>query len=177
MSAWEEIKALHKQSTFGAKEGIAFLVRVSGKKQTPWCRSSKMDDSDGLRVWIDTRNNQDIHRASRFCHQFIFLPFGSGRKMDEPVASLVKINRAKEHPKAVDAKSMPVISSKRADGYELQAFIPADAMTGYDPQEHKRLGFSYAVVDRELGWQTVGVGPEFPFIEDPSLWVTMNLDS
>ena len=57
----------------------------------------------------------------------------------------------------------------------LQAFIPAAAITGYDPAEHPKLGFSYAVVDRELGWQTLSLGPEFPFVEDPSLWCTLEL--
>jgi len=31
------------------------------------------------------------------------------------------------------------------------------------------------VVDRELGWQTFSVGPEFPFVEDPSLWGSLEL--
>jgi hypothetical protein len=42
--------------------------------------------------------------------------------------------------------------------------------------EHPRLGFCYAVMDRELGWQTFTVGPEFPFAEDPSLWGTLELE-
>ena len=44
------------------------------------------------------------------------------------------------------------------DGYLLEAFLPAEALTGFDPQEHPRLGFTYAVLDRELGVQTFGVG-------------------
>ncbi len=28
----------------------------------------------------------------------------------------------------------------------------------------------YAVIDRELGWQTLSLGPEFPVMDDPSLW-------
>jgi hypothetical protein len=47
--------------------------------------------------------------------------------------------------------------------------------TGFDTEEHSRLGFSYAIVDRELGWQTFSVGPEFPIQEDPSLWGTLEL--
>jgi hypothetical protein len=31
------------------------------------------------------------------------------------------------------------------------------------------------VIDRELGWQTFNVGPEFPFQDDPSLWGTLEL--
>lgn len=158
-----------------SEKGLAFTLEVVGKKQAPWCRSTRIDDSDGLQVWIDTRDTHDIHRASRFCHRFIFLPAGSGRGLAEPTAELVPINRAKDHPKPVVPKVLSIRSSKKPTGYSLQAMIPASALTGYDPSEHPRLGFSYAIVDRELGWQTLSVGPEFPFTEDPSLWGTLEL--
>ena len=64
---------------------------------------------------------------------------------------------------------------KRADGYILEALIPAEALTGFDPAEHPRLGFTYAVIDRELGEQTFGVGSPMPYQEDPSLWATLEL--
>ena len=53
--------------------------------------------------------------------------------------------------------------------------MTAEALTGFDPQEHPRLGFTYAVVDRELGEQTLGVGSPMPYQEDPSLWATLEL--
>ena len=158
-----------------SEEGLAFALKVVGKKQTPWCRATRLDDSDGLQVWIDTRNAHNIHRASRFCHRFVFLPFGGGQRLDAPVAELAPINRAKESPKPFDNTALEVRGTKRHDGYVLHAFIPAETMTGFDPSDHPRLGFSYAVVDRELGWQTFSVGPEFPFAEDPSLWGTLEL--
>ena len=49
------------------------------------------------------------------------------------------------------------------------------AITGFDPQEHPRLGFTYAVIDRELGEQTLTVGSPMPYQEDPSLWATLEL--
>ena len=159
-----------------SEEGIAFVLKVEGKKQLPWCRSTRIDDSDGLQVWIDTRDAQSIHRATRFCHRFIFLPGGGGQRLDQPVAELVPINRAKQSPKSIEAKALKVRSTKRHDGYVMHAFISADALTGFDPAEQPRIGFSYAVVDRELGWQTFRVGPEFPFVEDPSLWGSLDLD-
>ena len=64
---------------------------------------------------------------------------------------------------------------RRPDGYALEAFIPAEAMTGFEPQEHPRLGFNYAIVDRELGLQTFSVGHPLPYDEDPSLWATLEL--
>ena len=155
--------------------GVSFSLRVTGKSQTPWCRASRIEDSDGLNLWIDTRDTHNIHRASRFCHQFVFLPFGGGRSQDEPVARLVTINRARENPKSVGDTVFRALSSRLGNGYEMQGHIPAEAMTGYDPAEHPRLGFCYAVIDRELGWQSFSLGPEFPFTEDPSLWGTLEL--
>ncbi len=157
------------------KSGFTFTVRVEGKKQAPWCRASRIEDSDGLQVWIDTRDTHTIHRASRYCHRFFFLPAGDGQRMQSPVARWMPIQRAREEPKPVPADSLQVRSERRVDGYILEAHIAANALTGFDPDEHTQLGFTYAIKDRELGWQTFSVGPEFPFESDPSLWGTLEL--
>jgi hypothetical protein len=158
-----------------SEAGLSFTLRVAGKKQAPWCRASRIDESDGLQIWIDTRDTHNIHRAGRFCHRFVFLPSGDGLRLEQPVAALLPINRAREFPKPVSPGVLAVRSEKRIDGYLLELHLPAAALTGFDPAEHPRLGFSYAVIDRELGWQTFSVGPEFPFQEDPSLWGTLEL--
>src|SRR5262245_58770542 len=54
--------------------GMFFTAVVTGKKKTPWCRATRAADSDGLHVWIDTRDTQNVHRATRFCHAFALLP-------------------------------------------------------------------------------------------------------
>jgi hypothetical protein len=157
------------------EKGLALDLRVAGKKQPPWCRESRLEDSDGLQIWIDTRDAHNIHRASRFCHYFALLPAGSGAGFSQPTAALVPIHRARENPRPVESGQIQVRSQRRKGGYVLQAFLPAEALTGYDPEEQPRIGFSYAVIDRELGWQTFSIGPEFPFQEDPSLWGTLEL--
>ncbi len=158
-----------------SEAGLGVSVRVQGKKQPPWCRDSRIEDSDGLQVWIDTRNTQNIHRAGRFCHRFAFMPIGGGRKLDEPVAALLAINRAKESPREIEPRQIIVSSQRRVDGYTLDAFLPADILTGYNPSDQPQLGFTYALTDRELGTQTFTIGPEFPIDEDPSLWGTLDL--
>jgi hypothetical protein len=158
-----------------SEAGLGVSVRVQGKKQPPWCRDSRIEDSDGLQVWIDTRNTQNIHRAGRFCHRFAFMPTGGGRKLDEPVAALLAINRAKESPREIEPRQIIVRSERRVDGYTLEAFLPADILTGYNPSDQPQPGFTYAMVDRELGTQTFTIGPEFPIDEDPSLWGTLDL--
>ncbi len=157
------------------EEQLLVNVTVRGKQQPPWCRDSRIDDSDGVQLFIDTRNTQNIHRAGRFCHRIAFLPAGTGRNLEEPLAVMLAINRAKESPREIEPRQLAVISSRQADGYSLAAAIPSGALTGYNPAEHPALGFSYAVIDRELGWQTFSVGPELPFTDNPSLWGTLDL--
>ena len=158
-----------------SEAGLSLAARIEGKRQPPWCRASRPEDSDGLQVWIDTRDVRNIHRAGRFCHRFIFLPSGGGRRLDEPVAQWLSINRAREHPRPVSPEQLKVRSEKRVHGYVLEAMIPAEALTGFDPQEHPRLGFTYAVIDRELGEKTLSLGEPMPYQEDPSLWATLEL--
>jgi hypothetical protein len=161
--------------TAWSEAGLLFSVRVTGKKQTPWCRVERTEESDGLHLWIDTRDVHNVHRAGRFCHRLVFLPFGGGSRRDLPVAEPLPIRRAKAPCNPIHPGQLKVRSEKRVDGYVLEAFVPADALTGFDPTEHPRLGFTYAVIDRELGEQTFGVGAPMPYQEDPSLWATLEL--
>jgi hypothetical protein len=155
--------------------GLRFDVHVQGKEQDPWCRASRPEDSDGLQLWIDTRNVHNVHRASRFCHRFLFMPSGQGNQRREPVAQWLPINRAREQPRAIPNGALRVRSRIGKDGYRLEALITAEALTGFDPQEHPRLGFTYALIDRELGEHTFTVGRPMPYQEDPSLWATLEL--
>ncbi len=158
-----------------SEAGLAFTVVVRGKQQPPWCRANRPEDSDGVVVWIDTRDVHNIHRASRFCHAFLFLPIGGGNRLADPIAQWVPIHRAREHPRPVEASQLNVLSRRTNDGYVLDVLIAAGALTGFDPQEHPRLGFNYLVIDRELGEQTLTVGSPMPFQEDPSLWASLEL--
>lgn len=156
-------------------EGISFSIRVLGKKQSVWCRESRFDESDGVSFLIDTRDTHNIHRASRFCHRFVFLPQGGGADGSAPVATLENIARAKENPKPIQDRILKARSEKRIDGYILRGSIPGSALTGWDPMEHIRLGFNYVLVDRELGCQIFSGNVEMPIASDPSLWGTMEL--
>ncbi|MEC7566676.1 MAG: hypothetical protein VX738_13425 [Planctomycetota bacterium] len=156
--------------------GLFVNIRVKGKQENLWCRENRIEDSDGVLLWIDTRNTQTIHRASRFCHQFMLMPQGGGSGFNLPLAKMIPIHRAREHPVEVRTEQLQVQSTVQRSGYELRGWIPADCLTGFDPEDYPRLGFSYAVIDRELGWQTFSLGPEYPIREDPSLWGTLELE-
>ena len=159
------------------KEGMYFNVNVTTKQQSLWCRDTQLIDSDGVQFWVDTRNTNNVHRATRYCHWFVFLPTGGGSKRDQPVASMLKINRSKEDPKSMNQVPLKVWAKPRNGGYQLAAFIPKNALTGWDETEHTKIGFNYLVLDRELGSQPLAVNPEFPISENPSLWQTIELTS
>jgi hypothetical protein len=156
-------------------DGLALEVRVAGKRHPLWCRDNRLEDSDGLQIWIDTRDTHNIHRASRFCQRFAFLPAGGGRNQTEPVADQLIIDRARENARPIRPGQLGVRAQVRADSYRLVAFLPAAALTGFQPDDHSRLGFTYWLFDREFGEQTFSSSSEFPFASDPSLWGTLDL--
>jgi hypothetical protein len=155
--------------------GLAVQLEVSGKEQDPQGHAARLRGSDGLTLWIDTRDARTSHRASRYCHQFHFLPTGGGPDADEPVFGQTKINRALQDAPLCNSNYVPFRSQRTAHGYRLEAFLPAAVLHGFDPEQNRRLGFYYAVRDSELGEQVLSVGSEFPYWEDPSLWSVLEL--
>jgi len=179
--ALPDFGALEGRAPFGQlllawnERGLAIAVEVQGKKSLPRCDSLSPDMSDGLRVFIDTRNTQNIHRASRYCRQFYLLPAGGGRKGADPLALDVPILRAREEAPPVKMAEVRQAVSASKTGYVLETWLPASVLFGYDAEAQPRLGFYYALRDAELGEQYLSVGPDFPFAVDPSLWSTLEL--
>jgi hypothetical protein len=155
--------------------GLILNVEVAGRRQPPWCREGRLEDSDGLQVWIDTRPAGNVHRATQFCHRYVFLPRGGGRRTDEPIADQLLISRARENARPVRPRELRVAAQVHDSGYRMACLVPAGALGGYDPSHHSRLGFNYAVLDRDFGLQTLTASREVPFDEDPSLWCVLEL--
>jgi hypothetical protein len=157
------------------ERGLAVQVEVGRKEQPPVGDPTRPRHSDGLTLWLDTRDARASHRASRYCHQLHFLAAGGGSERDEPLFVQTKINRAVQDAAPL-AEGVVLLTRRRAaGGYRLEAFVPAEALTGFDPEQHPRLGVFYCVRDQEHGEQLLGAGPEFPYWEDPSLWSVLEL--
>lgn len=155
--------------------GIGFSLDVSGKRQPPQCHPERPTESDGLQLWIDTRDTQTIHRAGRFCHFFCFLPGGDGPDGLQPSGTQLPVPRAREDAPVCEPESLLVTSQLRPDGYSLEAWLSDGVLNGYDPQAQPRIGFNYLVKDAELGTQSLAVADDFPSASDPSLWSTLEL--
>lgn len=157
------------------EKGIALMLLVTGRKEPVWSRASQPEESDGLQLCLDTRDVRNVHRATRFCHRLILMPGGAGPKEEKATAIWVPIHRAKNHPNPVAVDRIAIHATIRPDGYRLDAMIPGDVLTGFEPAEHPRLGFHHVIADRELGNRYLAVAPPFPHDQDPGLWCTLLL--
>jgi hypothetical protein len=158
------------------ESGLGLQVTVRGKEMPCVGDSAKPLLSDRVSLWVDTREARGSHRATRFCHQFHFLLAGAGPDRDEPVVVPMKINRALQDAPLAPAAAIPFRVGKVPSGYRIEAFLPASALNGFDPEQHPRLGFHYLVHDTELGEQSLNVpSQDFPVGEDPSLWSILEL--
>jgi hypothetical protein len=155
-------------------EGLYVGVHVEGKTQVVAHRQHPRS-ADALFVWIDTRDVRDVHRASRFCHQFVALPRGGGSDRRKATAWQLPIRRSRESAPLCSTTRLKVASKVREDGYSMELALPADVLNGYDPEESARLGFNYLVCDHELGGQTWSVPGGLPFDHDPSTWASVEL--
>jgi hypothetical protein len=157
------------------ESGLGLCATITGKAQPPEGDADRPRASDGLTLWVDTRDARASHRASRFCHQFHLLPTGGGPDKDQPVFAQAKINRALQDAPLCGPADVAFRSTPAADGYRLELFLPAAVLAGFDPEQHPRLGVYYHVHDAEQGDQYLGAGADFPVSDDPSLWEPLEL--
>lgn len=158
-----------------SEKGLFFSVDIFGKRKPLWSRVTQPDESDGVQICLDTRNIKDTHRATRFCHRLVFLPMQSAQGKPHPFVAWLPIHRAQAHPNPVDIEFIKAVSSLKSDGYRMNIFIPATALTGYNPKEHTEVGFHFTLADKEFGNQHVFVQEPLPVEQDPSLWGTLLL--
>lgn len=156
-----------------SERGLGVGVEVTGKRQTVYYDVMEPWESDGLGLWIDTRNTGNVHRATRFCHHLWMVP-GAVADGEAPCVPL-PIPRAKEDPPDVPVGEVDVEVETSDDGYRLVAWLPPSALHGFDPESSPLLGFYWHLRDAELGNRYCTVGPDFPFAADPSLWITLEL--
>ncbi len=154
------------------ERGLWIACRVTDKRRPLRCNAKTFWAGDNLRLCTDMRDARSNKRATRFCQQFFFLPTGGGRKGDKPVAGVNAIKRAREHAPAVSVERISVASDVSADGYFLEAHVPAECLSGFDPAEHARIGFYYILEDGDHGQQYLTVGDDLNWYVDPSTWAT-----
>ena len=157
-------------------DGLGIAAEVSGKSEAPYAQPDDPASGDGLHIWIDTRNAQGAHRASRFCHRFALLPAIVRGKSAKPGMRTVDIPRAREASQNVDLSLIRFAVDVGKTGYRLEAWFPKETLHGFDPEASPRLGFHAVVKDSELGDRSLTVSDAFPTDHDPSMWTTLELN-
>lgn len=152
--------------------GLYVACRVAGKRTPLRCDPRSFWKGDNLRLCVDMRDARDIKRATRFCQQFYFLPTGGGQSGTEPTAASAEIHRARENAPPVKPGRIKIASVVTRGGYTLEAHIPADCLSGFDPTEHRRIGLYYMLEDQDHGQQFLTVGDPLNWWIDPSTWAT-----
>lgn len=156
------------------EHGIGIEFEVTGKTKSPQCHPGQPESGDGITVWIDTRDTKNIHRASRYCHQFHLLPT-SGRSNQTALLQQAKIPNAREDAPFYDGDAFKIQSEFKNTGYRIECWFPAETLNGFSPADQPQIGFYYLLRDIELGQIGPGVSGDFPISYDPSLWLTLEL--
>lgn len=156
-------------------DGLAVEVSVSGKKNEPAGRRHDLKNSDVVYVFIDTRHTANVHRATEYCTALLILPSDEAAD-DTPTIQFVEIAQQRGTRRQPDAKRVMLNLHNQRDGYQLDLWIPATQMPGFDQiEEIGHLGFYVVVEDTELGQLPLSIGDDFPVAHDPSTWLQLNL--
>src|SRR4051794_5194635 len=62
--SWADVRVAWNPS------GLAVQVETRGTV-APLADADRPEPTDGLQVWVDTRDTRDVSRATRFCHRFV----------------------------------------------------------------------------------------------------------
>lgn len=154
------------------ESGISFACRVEGRRSPLVCRPATFWRGDNVRLCTDMRDTRNIKRASRYCQQFYLLPTGGGRGGKDSAAASHPINRAQENAPVIAAGRIPIAANVTKTTYALEAHLPAEVLSGFNPAEHPRIGFYYIIEDRDLGKQYPTIGDDLNWHVDPSTWPT-----
>lgn len=156
-------------------EGLALQVLAEGSLDALGA-VDRPEGFCGVRFWVDTRDTRNVSRATRYCHRFeARLSKRSGKSSLAVVVEQLPIARAVADAPICDPGSIQARVEMGKASWCLELFLSADALSGYDPETNRRLGFAYQVTDLEHEDQFLGVGREFPVGENPSLWSTLEL--
>ncbi len=142
-------------------EGISVFASVNKKLENP--------DEDCLELFFDTRDLKTAGFTTRFSHHFILYPReGASREVTH-------FRTEDTHP-LCDSSDLEVSFREEKKSYQLEGFIPAHCLHGYDPLTFDRLGFNYRLNRVKGEPQHFALSSKFFALEQhPSLWATLKL--
>jgi hypothetical protein len=163
-------KAFAEVSLGWNEEGLEAFVKVN----RPFKRACypEVVRGDSVEFFIDTRDVKTTGFNTRFCHHFFFLAEGVDGKF---CGEITRFRTEDSHP-LCDSNELKVKSLMQSTDYTLNIFIPRHCLNGYDPNQFKRLGFTYRINQAEgFSQHFTVVTEDFPIEQQPSLWGSLKL--
>ncbi len=151
----------------------AFLLRIH--VDVPFKNAtSDFREVDSVELFFDTRDLKTKRFISQFCHHFVFF----AKEVDGAYAKEVTRFRGDDAHPLCDPNSFQVTVNIAKSFYLMDITIPAQNLYGYQPQDFKRMGFSYRINRTDGAAQNFSMHSEEYAIEsNPHLWGTLCLDS
>lgn len=101
----------------------------------------RFSEGDAVELFFDTRDLKTASFATRFCHQFVFLP----QAVQGISAQEISHFRTEDTHTLCDGSDLQVSCEIGAKSYALNLFIPAHCLHGFDPTSFDRIGFNYRI--------------------------------
>lgn len=156
--------------------GFGGELTVSGKTAPPQGDVSKLETTDSVCLWLDTRPSGSVHRATEYCHSFGLVP--ATEADTAPAAVVLPIAQQRASRVESNVKLFQLRTHSAGDGYRLEFWIPATQLHGFrEVADFGRLGFHAIVNDSELGEQSFSLADDFPTSYDPSTWTQLELQT
>jgi hypothetical protein len=145
------------------------FIDVFVDKASDECFYPRYDEGDAVELFFDTRDLKSAGFATKFCHQFVFLP----RAVQGITAQEVTHFRTEDTHPLCDAAELQVVTEIGKKDYELQIFIPAHCLCGFDPSSFERLGFTYRIHRHKGAPQHFALSSQhFSLEQHPRLWAS-----
>ncbi len=152
------------------EEGLSLAIKVKQKLQES-CYPNP-EEGDSVELFLDTRDIKSAGFNHRFCHHFVFLP----QSVDGVHAAEITHFRTEDIHELCDSHDLKVKVTEKKSSYEMEIWVPAKCLHGYDASQCDRLGFSYRVNRCGRDPQHFSLhSAEYQVVQNPSQWSRMRL--
>lgn len=129
----------------------------------------RFSEGDAVELFFDTRDLKTAGFATRFCHQFVFLP----QAVQGIQAQEVTHFRTEDTHPLCDAAELQVKAEIGKKNYEVYIFIPAQCLHGFDPHSFERMGITYRIHRFKGQPQNFALSSQhFSLEQHPRLWAS-----
>lgn len=160
-------------------DGIALCVEITDcepKEKGKSKAKSRIAQRPYIEFFIDTRDIKTNKRANRFCHRFtVSLPYLQEKKQIGPELIQMDMLRSQSRAQRGTQEEAPVAGSILDKKSQASCWLGQGILTGFDPENVPSIGFFYKIFDPRFGEQLYGLGENFPYTTDPSLWSSLKL--